>query len=294
MTTELDEPLEMPRPPRRWLWPILLALLMFVAGIALTLYALRRSEPARRLAGLEQPAAVALSAPVTRRAPAATAAPVAALPADLAPRLARAEQGIAQLARRTTETSSNAERAEGLLVAFAARRALDRGTALGYIEGLLRERFGDRQPQAVATILSASRQPVTLEELQTGLDQIGPQLMARSADENWWQGFRRELAGLVVVRRASVPSVAPVDRLTRARRQLETGHVDLALVEVARLPGRAAAADWIVKARRYASARQALDTIETAALLAPHRPVLPAANPAGVPLAVETETEALN
>jgi hypothetical protein len=41
------------------------------------------------------------------------------------------------------------------------------------------------------------------------------------------------------------------------------------LVEVLRLPGRANAAPWIEKARRYVAARQALDTIETAALLEP-------------------------
>ena len=35
------------------------------------------------------------------------------------------------------------------------------------------------------------------------------------------------------------------------------------------MPGRDNAADWIAKARRYVAARQALDTIETAALLEP-------------------------
>lgn len=276
MTTEWDEPGQTPRTSRRWLWLLALAATMLALGAVLTLSVLRRSEPARRLAGLT-PTIVAAAPVAVQGMPAARPAQaVPPVPADLAPRLARVEDGVAQLARRTTETSSNAERAEGLLVAFAARRALDRGTALGYIEGLLRERFGERQPQAVATILSASRQPVTLEELQTGLDLVAPQLMARSADESWWQGVRRELAGLVVLRRASAPSIAPADRLTRARRQLEAGHVDLALAEVARLPGRAAAADWIVKARRYASARQALDMIETAALLAPHRAAQPA------------------
>lgn len=278
MTTEWDEPEETPRASRRWLWLLALAVTMLALGAVLTLYTLRRSEPARRLAGLE-PSVVATVPVAVQRTPAARSTQATPpVPVDLAPRLERVEDGVAQLARRTTETSSNAERAEGLLVAFAARRALDRGTALGYIEGLLRERFGERQPQAVATILSASRQPVTLEELQTGLDLVAPQLMARGTDESWWQGVRRELAGLVVLRRASTPSVAPIDRLTRARRQLETGHVDLALAEVARLPGRAAAADWIAKARRYASARQALDVIETAALLAPHRPAPPVAD----------------
>jgi hypothetical protein len=38
------------------------------------------------------------------------------------------------------------------------------------------------------------------------------------------------------------------------------------------LPARDNAADWIAKARRYILARQALDTIETAALVEPRAP----------------------
>jgi hypothetical protein len=275
MNEDWDQPAQNVRRSRTWLWVLLGIVVTLILGVVLAVYVLQRSQPARRLTGLE-PAVEATpliirDAPVPRSVTQATAATT-----DLARRVERAEQGIAQLAERTTESSSNAERAEGLLVAFAARRALDRGAQLGYIEGLLRERFGGDHPQAVATILSASHQPVTLEELQTGIDEIAPTLLARGTDDNWWQGVRRELAGLVVVRRASVPSIAPVDRLTRARRQLESGHVDTALAEIARLPGRALAGAWIVKARRYVSARRALDIIETAALLAPHRPIVAA------------------
>lgn len=270
MTNEWDQSVEEPQSSRRWLWMLSATIIIFVLGMAATVYILRESEPVRRFAGLAPTA----TNPVVPALPASAASiqPRSAPPiaTDVVRRIDGVEQGLAALAERTSETSSNAARAEGLLVAFAARRALDRGTPLGYIEGLLRERFGGGQPQAVATILSASRQPVTLEELQTGLENIASQLTAREPNETWWTGIRQELSSLVVVRRASVPSIAPVDRLTRARRQLEMGHVDLALAEIARLPGRAAADDWIVKARRYTNARHALDVIETAALLAPH------------------------
>ena len=37
------------------------------------------------------------------------------------------------------------------------------------------------------------------------------------------------------------------------------------------MPGRDKAADWVRKARLYVAAREALDTIETAALLEPQR-----------------------
>ncbi|MDB5694097.1 MAG: hypothetical protein JWO81_3160, partial [Alphaproteobacteria bacterium] len=66
------------------------------------------------------------------------------------------------------------------------------------------------------------------------------------------------------------------DRLRRAERALDAGQVEVALLEVLRLPGRDNAQDWIALARRYVAARQALDTIETAALLEPpHAPQAP-------------------
>ena len=37
--------------------------------------------------------------------------------------------------------------------------------ALGFLEALLRERFGQSQPQ-VGTVIMAAREPVTLQELQ--------------------------------------------------------------------------------------------------------------------------------
>ena len=42
------------------------------------------------------------------------------------------------------------------------------------------------------------------------------------------------------------------------------------------MPGQDYGADWVLEARRYAVAHQALDAIETAALLEPHAPPQPA------------------
>lgn len=207
-----------------------------------------------------RPALVRMVAPV----------PVAAV-ADpaIAQRLDELENRVNTLDSRTNAVTDEAARADGLLVAFAARRALDRGIALGYLEGVLRERFGGVEPQAVATVISASRQPVTVEQLRDQLAALGPKLSSASADEGWWEGFKRELGGLIVVRKASTPSTMPVDRLARAMEALSTGHVDSALAEVARLPAQQAAQGWIASARRYVQARVALDQIETAALLRP-------------------------
>ncbi|NNC73615.1 MAG: hypothetical protein HKN78_12170 [Sphingomonadaceae bacterium] len=199
-------------------------------------------------------------------------------PADIEPervtlarRVEQLEEQIDRISLRAGAASGNAARAEGLLVAFAARRALDRGIALGYIEGLLRERFGRPDPEAVARIISASQQPVTLDGLQSRLNELEPALIGRADDESWWDTLRRELSEIFVVRQEGTPSPAPRQRLQRAREKLAVGQVDTALAEVLRLPGREdeAAAQWINDARRYVAARNALDRIETVALMEP-------------------------
>ncbi|HEV2865255.1 MAG TPA: hypothetical protein VGX37_01960 [Allosphingosinicella sp.] len=188
---------------------------------------------------------------------------------EITRRVAELERRMGQVYSQSRAAVGNADRAEGLLVAFAARRALDRGVALGFLEGLLRQRFGETQPQAVGTVIAAARQPVTLQELQDGLQQLGPQLAGVGPQQNWWGALKAELGSLITVRRKDSPSAQPSERLRRATRRLEAGQVDVALAEVLRLPGRDNAADWIAAARRYVLARRALDAIETAALVEP-------------------------
>ena len=193
----------------------------------------------------------------------------------------RLEQRLGQMDLQTRAAAGNADRAEGLLVAFAARRALDRGVGLGYLEGLLRERFGASQAQAVATVITSSRRPTTLQVLQEGLQKAGPDLTGGDPGQSWWSAFKTELADLVTIRRSEAPASMPTERLKRASLALEAGQVEIALTEVLRMPGRAKAGDWIVAARRYVAARHALDTLETAALLEPRArqasgPVAPA------------------
>src|SRR3546814_8195783 len=86
--------------------------------------------------------------------------------AALTTRVSELEDRIPRINVQAQAASGNAARAEGLLIAFAARRALDTGGPLGYIEGQLRLRFGRAQPRAVATIINAAREPVTLQDLQ--------------------------------------------------------------------------------------------------------------------------------
>ena len=232
------------------------------------------SDPATALANRIDADGSVLPAP----AQSAEAAPAATLTPDmeraLAVRVADLEDRLSRINVQAQAASGNAARAAGLLIAFAARRALDRGSPLGYIDPQLRLRFGDAQPKAVTTIVNASRRPVTLEELSAGLDELGPALMTGSSGQGFWADFRREMAELFVIRRQGTPSPAPHQRLIRAKRYVETGNVDAAIAEVEKLAGVEKDEDalqWLEKARRYNEARRALDVIETAAILEPQQ-----------------------
>ena len=216
--------------------------------------------------------AAAVEAPAPTGGSAAIPAAVAVDGANgLAGRVAELEQRLSRITLEAASASGNASRAEGLLVAFAVRRALDRGLSLGYLDAQLRLRFGDDQPNAVKTIIETSRDPITLEQLRTELDTLAPQLVGRGGDDDGslWTGFRREVSELFVVRPAGTQSLRASERLDRARRYLGNGQVDRAIEEVQQMPGASGGGEWLIDARRYHEARRALDLIETAAILEP-------------------------
>jgi hypothetical protein len=251
------------------------ALLLLIAGAVLATWVLARSAPAAQLFG------VAPRAPI--EVPLAAATPqsmLAAPPPQEAMRLAAVEGRLAAVENATQRAQGSAGRADALLVAFAARRAIDRGLALGYLEPLLVERFGSAHEQAVATIITGSRQPVRLDALIDQYNALGDALRQPGPDESWWTGVRRELGGLVSIRRADMPSVRPQARFDRAEMRLRRGEVDGALTETMRLPGVSRAEPWVASARRYIAAHRALDEIESAALLPAVAPAQAAA-PAG-------------
>jgi hypothetical protein len=285
-----DPPAESAVKPRRQLLPpLLLLLLAFIGGLAAMGWLLSKWDRGAVMLGVASPPAAQQAPPpapkvTVEREPAPEAAEAQeperlVIDPEITRRVNRLEQKLAELDVQSREAVGNADRAEGLLVAFAARRALDSGVSLGYIEGLLRQRFGQTQPQAVATIITAARQPVTLQELQEGLQQVGPQLVGGGPEQSWWSAFKTELSGIVAIRREGTPSPLPAERLKRATQQLEAGQVVVALAEVLRTPGHDKASDWIGKARRYVAARRALDQIETAALLEPRTPAATGRSP---------------
>ena len=256
-----------PRRARRWPATLAWVLLLLLAGAALAVWGLSRWADGARFLGVA-PRPVA---PVAVRAVPVAAGPPAAgreAEAAMAPRLSAIESRLRLVENASRRTAGSVGRADALLVAFASRRAIDRGVPLGYLEGLLADRFGEQYPRAVAAIVTASRNPVTLEELTEEYQQLSPVLSRGAPDESLWQGIKRELGSLVSVRPATTPSGRPQARYDRALAHLQNGHVDAALAETMRLPGAERASDWVAKARRYVLAQRALDEVESAALLA--------------------------
>ena len=252
-----------------WTARLSIALVLLLGGAAAATWGLAHSQRAARFLGVVQapaPQAMLTPKPVVVDPAAAPAAQVAA-----DPRIAALESRSERVENSTQRAEGFAGRADALVVAFAARRAIDRGVALGYLEPLLVDRFGAQHQAAVATIVTASRNPVRLNDLINEYETIGPDLRRGGSQDSWWAGVRRELGSLVEVHRADRPALNADARYTRAAQRLVTGDVDQALTETMRLPGAAQAADWTGKARRYVAAHRALDEIESAALLGGNR-----------------------
>jgi hypothetical protein len=248
-----------------WGARLLIALVFIIVGAGAAIWGLAHYPPAARVLGV-MPAAPqpAISTPKPSATPPSPAAvPVAA---DSA-RIAALEQRLSAVENATQRAEGFAGRADALVVAFAARRAIDRGVALGFLENLLVDRFGAQHQAAVATIVTASHQPVRLEDLTSEYESLGPQLRSGGPEDSWWTNFKREMGSIIEIHRADQPPVNAEARYNRALQRLSMGDVDQALAETMRMPGAARASDWVAKARRYVAAHRALDEIESAALL---------------------------
>jgi hypothetical protein len=247
-----------------WSARLLIGLVLILLGAAAAAWGLAHYQPAARFLGIVPAAPLAAKPVALAAAPVAEAAtqPQAGENA----RIAGLEGRLARVENATQRTEGSVGRADALVVAFAARRAIDRGVALGYLENLLVDRFGAQHQSAVATIVTASHQPVRLNDLIAEYETLGPDLRRGGAQDNWWSNFRRELGTLIAVRRADRPAMNQDARYNRALQRLSAGDVDQALAETMRLPGAGNAGDWVARARRYVGAHRALDEIESAAL----------------------------
>jgi hypothetical protein len=252
-----------------WGARLLVAFVLIIAGAAAATWGLAHYRPAARLLGVvpaQQPV-VLTPRPIVMNPQAAAQAQPAAQSAAEEQKIANLENRLATVENATARAEGSAGRADALVVAFAARRAIDRGVALGYLENLLVDRFGAQHRAAVATIVTASHEPVRLDDLVAGYEAIGPELRSGGPQDSWWTNFKRELGSVVEVHSADRPASSAAARYDHARQRLASGNVDEALAETMRLPGAGRAGDWIAEARRYIAAHRALDEIESAALL---------------------------
>lgn len=212
-------------------------------------------------------------APVTVASPAPAPSPPAQMAAigTVEGRLAMLEDRISRIDFESNAAAGNAGRAEGLLIAFAARRMVDRGEPLGHVADQLRLRFMNAQPRAVQTVIDFANNPVTIDGLAARLEALSPELTVTETNESLWDRARHEVASLFTVRRDSSTLATPAARIDRARVMLTARRIDNAVAEVERLPGADAADTWIADARRFEAAQKALDLLETTAMLEPTR-----------------------
>lgn len=201
-----------------------------------------------------------------------TPAPAAPLTATqegtIATRLALLEDRLARISVAADGASGNAAKAEAMLIALSARRALDRGLPLGVLEAPLRIRFGETQPVAVNAIIAAGRAPVTEDELAARLVALRGVLDVEP-EAGILDRIRNGIDSLIVIRPSDAPSPTQDSRYARAIRALDRSRIDLAIVEVEAMPGarHPDVAAWLRAARLRNDAARALDLIESAAIL---------------------------
>lgn len=262
MVDELTPPYVPPRRPPRLAALVLVALLGFGAGAGgVGWLAWHEGLTLADLTGL----------PITRPRP----TPVADDPRLLTTagvldtRLSGLEQRMARIDTQAALAAGNAARAEALLVAFAARRAIDRGVPLGYLEEQIRLRFGDALPLAVNTVIASGKPPLTLDQLYAQLDQNAAKIAGSARTESGWERVKREFSGLFTIRKGDANGGDAQAQLNQARLALRMGRVEEAAAIVQRLPGAADAQGWLAAAHHYAEVQHALDLMETTALLEP-------------------------
>jgi hypothetical protein len=250
-----------------WGAKLAIAFALILVGAAAAIWGLAQYQPAARFLGVAPEAPPAASQPQPQPPTQQLAQPATVTSPAIADQIAQLQARIQRVENASAQAQGSAGRADALLVAFAARRAIERGVSLGYLEPLLVSRFGAEHPQAVAVIVTASRSPVRLPELIAEYQDLESELLGPAPNEDLWTGVRRGFSSLISIRPADKPSSRPQARYRRALSHLTSGEVDSALAETMRLPGAPRARDWIAGARQYVTVRRALDEIESAALM---------------------------
>lgn len=260
----MDEPILPPTAPARTRairGLVISAIVLFVLGIAVIGWTLLRSKPEEAVPPALAPAPALLPDATSRP----TTSPLS--PADTATRIATIESRLAAADRMSNQALADAAKAERLLILLSTRRAIDRGQPLAYLEPALAQQFGGAYPGDVTLIVDHARRPVRLDALADELALLEPTLITRAGEEGWLSGILSNVRTLAVVRKADQPSDVPAKKLERARRALVRDDVELAVREIATMPGASKAKAWLEKARRYVAVHAALDRLEAATIL---------------------------
>lgn len=202
-----------------------------------------------------------------------TLAPTRAIAAPANPALSEARVAVLEARLAAIDRQANAEaattaRAEALFTAFAARRAIEAGRPLGFIEGLLRQRFGAAQPGAVNAVIDNSRTPVTMDALASGLATINETLSVAALHPSLWDRMSNGFDNFLTLHREGPSPPPPSSLLPPAEAALREGRADVAIALIQQLTPTPATQRWLAAARRYQAVREALDAVDTAALSA--------------------------
>lgn len=245
---------------------VIFALICFAIGIAAMGWLLSEWTPARNLL-LGEAVITSPSAPTVPEIPSAPAPAISdANQPSTEAHMAKIEEKLAIIDQQADSASTDAARAERMMIAFAARRAIERGTPLGYLEGALMRQFGNADAGAVSTIIKAGRAPVTLEQLEEGLDATRSNLMTSGAEPGWFRNLWRDVGNIAVIKQEGEDRLSPDQRFDRATQALERDRVEIAIREVQAMPGHGSAKGWLDQASRYVQARRALDRLEAITL----------------------------
>src|SRR4029078_3085652 len=136
---------------------LIVALVLVLAGAAAAVWTLAHYQSAAQTLGVVPPPPQPVVAAPT---PAVAPQPPAASARGGTARIAALEQRLSGVENATERDAGLAGRADARVVAFAARRAIDRGVALGYLENLLVDRLGAQHPAAAATSITSARRAV--------------------------------------------------------------------------------------------------------------------------------------
>ena len=269
-------------------FPVMIILLVVAAIVAAAAWYGWQSGMFKLASSEETPAPLLAPNGAATQSAAAISANAVAADAALSGTTAKVyalEQRLAELNQQAVTAAGQASHAEALLVAFAARRAIERGQPLGYLETQLRVRFGDGQPNAVNRVITAAQKPLTVPMLSEQLVQLEPQLIGGSATEGGWSWLTRQMSELFVIRHESATSPTAESRVQRAREAMAGGRIASAIAEVERMPGKDAAREWLTRARELVVTQRALDQLETASLAFPLTPQIaaPLATPEPAP-----------